>query len=257
VILQLSAERAKALVDVTLEGGRVLSLATLWQARLASLRSPIFSSWSVDAMFRQRTKALGPVSSLVLLAAILAYLPVSIGGQEIERPGESGLLPRTTGEPLTVVPTDMPDVVCSVADWKTVPEPALTVLCPPEDTFAPLHVFLKLSWLKPQDVPASVRGIIAAPKTPTKLRANKTAIWVWLGVQESSGGAPRTTWVAFNGVVDMALLTLPSNSLRRKPVPRRLELQLERKPWAFPSKYSRQAWTESESPAPVVRSERG
>lgn len=130
--------------------------------------------------------------------------------KEVSRPLEANSLPSTTGEPLTVAPNDMPDISCSVVEWKIgAPSPTLTVLCPPEYIFAPLHVYLKLSWLKPQDIPACARGVMAAAKAPTRLRTNKSATWVWLEVREQQDGAPRRKWVPFNGVKDMALLTMP------------------------------------------------
>jgi len=165
---------------------------------------------SVASMFNQQTKPRGTIGRLVFLVAVFGWLPVSVGGQEIERLREVSLLPRTTGEALTVVPTDMPDVVCSIVESKlSDPAPSLTVLCPPQDIFAPLHVYLKLSWLKPADIPASARSVIATPKTPTRLRTNKSVIWVWLGVREKPSDDIRRMWVTFNGVADIALLTLP------------------------------------------------
>ena len=88
--------------------------------------------------------------------------------------------------------------------------PTLAVICPPQNVFAPLHVHLKLSWLKPEDVPLSARGIGAPEKTLIKIRTNKSIAWVWLEVRERQGAIPHRTWVAFNGVVDIALLTLSS-----------------------------------------------
>ena len=66
------------------------------------------------------------------------------------------------------------------------------------------------AWLKPEDVPLSARGIIAPQQTLIKIRTNKSTAWVWLEVRERQGATPHRTWVAFNGVVDMALLTLSS-----------------------------------------------
>lgn len=161
-------------------------------------------------LFNHRAKPQALVGCLILSLTILAWLPIRISGQQMARSSDLSLLPPTTGEALTVAANDMPDISCSVVEWKVgVPTPTLTVVCPPEDIFAPLHVYLKLSWLRPDDVPASARNVMAAAKTPTRLRTNKSATWVWLEVREKERDAPRRMWVAFNGVADMALLTLP------------------------------------------------
>jgi hypothetical protein len=81
---------------------------------------------------------------------------------------------------------------------------------PAEEIFAPLHVYLKVSWHKAEDVPADTRGIRAPARTPTKLRTNKSAVWLWLGVQEKQDAPPRKKWVPFSGLVDVALLSLPT-----------------------------------------------
>ncbi len=157
----------------------------------------------------KRLKTLG--SCLILLTTSLAWPPVCAPQHEITKGGKGDFLPPTTGEALTVTPSDKPDVSCSVVEWNAAPaKPELTVLCPSEEVFAPLHVYLKISWLKPEDVPPYARTIQAPAKTPTKLRTNKTAVWLWLGVQEKPGAAPHRRWVAFTGVVDVALLSLPA-----------------------------------------------
>jgi hypothetical protein len=155
----------------------------------------------------QRLKALA--GYLVLLTVPLCWAPVCTPQQEIAGGSKGDFLPPTTGEPLTVAPSDKPDVNCSVVDWIGAPaKPTLTVLCPPKEVFAPLHVFLKVSWLKVEDVPAYTRAIRAPAGTPTKLRTNKTAVWIWLGVQEKQDAPPCKKWVPFSGVVDVALLSL-------------------------------------------------
>jgi len=148
---------------------------------------------------------------LAILAASLGLAPACIPTQEIAGGSKGDFLPATTGEALTVTPRDKPDVSCSVVEWNAEPaKPTLTLLCPPEDVFAPLHVYLKVSWLKADDVPAYTRAIRASARTPTKLRTNKTAVWIWLGVQEKQDAPPRKKWVPFSGVVDVALLSLPA-----------------------------------------------
>jgi len=156
----------------------------------------------------QRLKALA--GYLILLIAFLCWARVCTSKQAIGEGSKGDFLPPTDGQPLTVTPSNKPDVSCSVVEWNAaLTKPTLTVLCPPEEIFAPLHVYLKISWLKAEDVPADTRGIRAPARTPTKLRTNKTAVWLWLGVQEKQDAPPRKKWIPFSGVVDVALLSLP------------------------------------------------
>jgi hypothetical protein len=160
----------------------------------------------------QGTKGLKALAGyLVLLTVTLCWAPVCSPKQEIAGGSKGDFLPPTTGEALTVTPSDKPDVSCSVVEWNGASaKPTLTVLCPPEELFAPLHVYLKVSWLKAEDVPGYTRAIQAPARTPTKLRTNKTAVWIWLGVQEKEDAPPSKKWVPFSGVVDVALLSLPA-----------------------------------------------
>jgi hypothetical protein len=155
----------------------------------------------------------GTVRTVVVVALFLvciAWWSINLCGQDTAQ-GEANVLPPPRGEPLTLTPTDMPDVSCSVVKWKgDAVTPTLAVICPPQSVFAPLHVYLKLSWLKPGDVPLSARAIAAPEKTLIKIRTNKSIAWVWLEVRERQGAIPHRAWVAFNGVVDIGLLTLSS-----------------------------------------------
>ena len=156
-----------------------------------------------------RVKLRAFLGHLLLLLASLVWSGISIDGQEATRRNQVHLLPAPTGDALTLTPTDMPDVSCSIVEWKDdQPKPTLAVVCPPQETFAPLHVYLKLSWLKPEDVPLCVRRISAPAKTLIKIRTDRSTAWVWLAVREKPDAAPRQTWVGFNAVVDLALLTL-------------------------------------------------
>ena len=144
-----------------------------------------------------------------ILVVVLAFPLVSALAQRVSQPSSEGnLLPAGTGEAVTVKPTDLPDIQCSVVDWnKAPPKPALTLLCPPEEVFAPLRVYIKLSWLKPKDVPDNASHILAPPKTQTKLRTSKKAASVWLKVSGNAEEQPQAKWVSFNSLVDVALLT--------------------------------------------------
>ena len=124
---------------------------------------------------------------------------------------DANLMPPPTGEALTLVPRDMPDIGCEVLKWNDQPPaPRLAILCPPHNIFAPLHVYLKLSWLKPEDMPSCSHEITAAARSPTKIRTNQSATWVWLDVRDKQGVASHKAWVAFNAVEDFALLSQPS-----------------------------------------------
>ena len=130
----------------------------------------------------------------------------SASGQSNHEPQmEVNRLPPTTGEPLTMAPLNMPDIDCIVAEWRyTAARPVLTLLCPPDSVFSPLRVLIKLSWMKPEDLPVSPEHILAPSGTRTKIRTNKTAVQTWLQVGEK--GKPRGSWIGFTAVVDVALL---------------------------------------------------
>ncbi|HKZ78317.1 MAG TPA: hypothetical protein VJ124_08325 [Pyrinomonadaceae bacterium] len=141
-----------------------------------------------------------------LLLLVLAVAP--LGGQTPSQTDEqANPLPATTGEPLTIAPVDLPDIDCSIQEWNPGrPKPLLTLLCPPEAVFAPVRVYLRLSWMRPDDVPSDVARIVARPKRSTKMRTNKSAVMVRLEVSAQTGQHAQTRWVGFNGVVDVALI---------------------------------------------------
>jgi hypothetical protein len=142
----------------------------------------------------------------VIVAFLAAPRPIS-SQSEPKDPIEGSLLPATTGEPLTITPLDTKSIDCIVADWRPIPtRPVLTLICPPSTVFAPLRVLIKFSWMKTQDVPANHEHILAPAGSPTKIRTNKTAVQVWLQVDEKGEGKPQSTWIGFNAVVDVALL---------------------------------------------------
>ena len=158
-----------------------------------------------------RAKLRTVLGHLVLLISSLSWSGFCVDGQEPTPRNQVHLLPPLIGDALTLTPTDMPDVNCSIAEWKDDPPiPTLAVVCPPRETFAPVHLYLKLSWIKPDDVLVFVYRIAAPAKTLIKIRTDKSTAWVWIGVREKPKAAPRQTWVGFNAVVDVALLTLPA-----------------------------------------------
>jgi hypothetical protein len=152
----------------------------------------------------------------LLLAALMVgclVLSSSTVAQQSEQ-REGSLLPATTGDPLTVKPTDLPDVSCTVARWdKSGSKPVLTLLCPPQAIFAPLRVYVKLSWMQPRNVPHNYQEIIAPANAATKIRTTKISAWVWLGMKEPNREL-HYDWIPFDGVVDVALIVDAPNSHR-------------------------------------------
>jgi hypothetical protein len=61
--------------------------------------------------------------------------------------------------------------------------------------------------MKPEDAPVSPEHILAPAGAPTKIRTDKTAALIWLQVDEKGKREPRGTWIGFNAVVDVALLS--------------------------------------------------
>ena len=161
-----------------------------------------------------RQSAPGPkrrrdICATIALAMILCFGSPPLPSQErSKQTGSQSFLPSTTGDPLTLNPVDAPDVLCATMAWNNSgPKPTLALLCPPKEIFAPVRVYIKLSWLRPSDVPAYSKHISASPNWPTKLRTSKTAALVWLNVYEDGRKDPIPRWVGFNGVVDVALIT--------------------------------------------------
>lgn len=152
----------------------------------------------------------------ISLVCLWGFSAIPMYGQKANlRADEGNPLPARTGDPLTVKPVDLPDVDCTVVHWSDAPQPVLTLLCPPQEIFAPLRIVLKLSWLKPEDAPVKPSAISATPGTLTKLHTSKTVATVWLTVKEDGKDQPQARWVSFSGVVDVALL--PRTRSNRSP----------------------------------------
>lgn len=142
-----------------------------------------------------------------LLLALLFAAFFLYAQEPAEAPGQGTLLPATIGEPLTIAPVDLPDVDCSIQRWDAEAKmPVLTLLCPPEPVFSPLRVYLRLSWIRPEDVPGDVSKVVAKPKGLTRIRTNKNVLMVRLPLTEKQGQNSREKWVGFTGVVDVALI---------------------------------------------------
>ena len=153
---------------------------------------------------------MGMTVMVAYLAAPRPILSQSQHNDQIEGsilPVEGSRLPAMTGQPLTLTPLDMRGIDCVVAQWQpTTTRPVLTLICPPPLVFAPLHVLVKLAWMKTEDVPVNPERILAPVGTPTKIRTNKAAAEVMLQVGEKGEHKPRSTWIGFNAVMDVALL---------------------------------------------------
>ena len=95
-----------------------------------------------------------------------------------------------------------PDVKCAIVEWITAsPKPSLVVVCPPDEVFAPLRLYFKLSWKRDADVPGDFQ-IIAAPKTMIKMHWNSKGDYqVLLQTERKNERGPHTEWVKFNDLV--------------------------------------------------------
>jgi hypothetical protein len=93
-----------------------------------------------------------------------------------------------------------PDLKCAVVEWNDgPPKPSLIVVCPPEEVFAPLRLYLKLSWKRDEDVPRDFQAVIAQPNTPTKINWTPRGDYrVLLKTERKNGGSRRPEWVDFN-----------------------------------------------------------
>ena len=148
--------------------------------------------------------------AIVLLALMVAPLGGQTPGTTDRQGPERDVvpLPATTGEPLTIVPLDSPDIECSIQEWSSArPLPFLKLLCPPQAVYAQVRVYLRLSWLKPQDVSKDVDKIITRTRQSTMIRASGTGVKVRMEISGEKGHPPQARWVDFNGVADIALIT--------------------------------------------------
>ncbi len=93
-----------------------------------------------------------------------------------------------------------------VLNWEPrTPKPALSLMCPPRHIYAPLRVYLKFSWLKPEDIPKDVEKIAAETRSETKIRLQGKEASVWLPVAEKGSVSSSRKWVVFNNFLGIAL----------------------------------------------------
>jgi len=107
--------------------------------------------------------------------------------------GEHWLDPRPVVDP-------SPDMKCAIVEWAAgSPKPSLVVVCPPEEVFAPLRLYFRLSWKRDADVPGNFQ-IIAEPKTIIKLHwTSQGEYQVLLPTERKKKRHPE--WVNFNSLV--------------------------------------------------------
>ena len=94
------------------------------------------------------------------------------------------------------------DIKCSVVQWTSeLPRPAIVVVCPPEEVFAPLRLFFKLSWRQDADVPANLQALLAQPKIETKMHWTDHGDYHVLLQAEGKNGRSDRKWVLFNNLI--------------------------------------------------------
>ncbi len=143
---------------------------------------------------------------VVGILAVCICVPL-VRAQGETQPTNAGrrLLADPVASPSVGVPNEA-EIKCAIVEWNPdASTPKLTLVCPPSEVFAPLRVYLSLSWEKPEQVPRDYRKIIASPKTPTKMRSSRKGVFVWLKVQRNHEDEPPVRWVSFNYLVGIGL----------------------------------------------------
>ena len=75
------------------------------------------------------------------------------------------------------------------------------VVCPPDEVFAPLRRYFKLSWKRDADVSGDLQTI-ATPKAVTKMHWNTQGDYqVLLRIERKIERSARPAWVKFNDLV--------------------------------------------------------
>ncbi len=71
----------------------------------------------------------------------------------------------------------------------------------------------RICWLRFATLPPSVERLHQRnsdeKEKRSKMRTTGPTAWIWLAVKENPSAAARRTWLGFNAVVDIALLTFP------------------------------------------------
>jgi hypothetical protein len=94
------------------------------------------------------------------------------------------------------------DLKCAVVGWNDgPPRPSLIVVCPPEEVFAPLRLYFKLSWKRDEDVPRDFQTFLAQRNTQTKIYWTQQGDYhVLLKAEHKDGRSGRPEWVNFNNL---------------------------------------------------------
>jgi hypothetical protein len=115
--------------------------------------------------------------------------------------GEGGLERRAITDPSA-------NLKCAVEEWIAErPKPSLVVVCPPDDVFAPLRLYFKLSWRRDADVPENVQ-IIAERKSMIKMHWNSHGDFqVLLPTERKDQRGHRPEWINFNNLVGVYIMS--------------------------------------------------
>ena len=144
---------------------------------------------------------------LLVLAASVAVAQKGAsdpGGSQEWAKLNDDVAPRATNQRMVIGSTRRP-VDCSIVQWTNTPTvPVLKMSCPPEQVFAPVHVYLEFSWETTDQTPADSQSYVAIPKTPSRVLASDRGILVWLRKLDGHG-----EWVRFTSIKRIALLTDP------------------------------------------------
>lgn len=146
-----------------------------------------------------------PLLLVLLSSYALAQKEVSTVGtsQELAKLKDDES-PRSVNRSMVIGSTRRP-IDCSIVQWtNTVTVPVLKMSCPPEQVFAPVHVYLEFSWETADQTPADSQNYIALPKTQSRVLASDRGILVWLRKLDGHG-----QWVRFTAIKRIALLTDP------------------------------------------------
>lgn len=80
-------------------------------------------------------------------------------------------------------------------------KPILSLVCPPEEVFAPLRVYFQVSWARAEHMPANRLEILAPPKAAARMHWTRTEFHVRLPVFEKNQKKPLAKWISFNELV--------------------------------------------------------
>jgi hypothetical protein len=152
--------------------------------------------------------AMGSSATELVKLEAQPIMPPSSLSYASQRNDQSGVQARlATNSHKGHVNGDAPsDIKCSVLEWNTgLPKPILTLVCPPEEVFAPLRVYFKLSWATPEDVPSDYLAIVATPRGQMKFHWTRDELHVLLPIKREGREKRQVKWVVFTEVVGFYL----------------------------------------------------